>query len=117
MTSLADLSQEAGRRHLRVTAGLDSARCATRSDLPGGTRTLILLSPDEPGFWPAFTASEEYRDGAPDPMDRWSRRIIGSWADQIGATPLYQRHIDIHFAHVVDNDSDSTAFSVIQNLV
>ena len=89
MTSLADLSQEAGRRHLRVTAGLDSARCATRSDLPGGTRTLILLSPDEPGFWPAFTASEEYRDGAPDPMDRWSRRIIGSWADQIGAPPLY----------------------------
>lgn len=56
---------------------------------PAGTGTLILLSPQEPGFWPAFTASAEYRDGAPDPMDRWSARVIGQLARDLGAQPLF----------------------------
>ena len=40
---------------------------------PEGTGTLILLGPHEPRFWTAFAESPEYRDGAPDPLDRWSR--------------------------------------------
>lgn len=58
------------------------------SDLPG-TETLVLLGPDEPGFWPAFRASPEYRDGASDPMDRWSSRVIGSLAKTLDATPYF----------------------------
>lgn len=45
--------------------------------------TLVLLGPDEPAFWPMFTQTPEYNDGASDPMDRWSRRIIdaiAAWA-------------------------------------
>lgn len=57
--------------------------------LPPGTRTLLLVGPLEPGFWPLFTASPEWRDGAPDPMDRWSRRVIGRMACELGAKALF----------------------------
>ncbi|SLN67906.1 ferredoxin [Roseisalinus antarcticus] len=51
--------------------------------------TLALLSPAEPAFWARFTASAEYADGAPDPLDRWSRRVIDALAEAFGATALY----------------------------
>lgn len=57
--------------------------------LPPGTRTLLLLGPLEPGFWPLLTASPEWQDGAPDPMDRWSRRVIGRLACDLGAKALF----------------------------
>ncbi|WP_289042699.1 ferredoxin [uncultured Aliiroseovarius sp.] len=44
--------------------------------LHDGPDTVILLGPVEPAFWHAFTASSENHDGAPDPMDRWSKRVI-----------------------------------------
>lgn len=56
---------------------------------PPGTGTLVMLAPLEPAFWPAFTDSVEYRDGAPDPMDRWSTRVIGQLAQDLGATALF----------------------------
>jgi hypothetical protein len=63
---------------------------ATPDDgLPKGTATLLLLGPDQPGFWPHFTAEAEWRDGAPDPMDRWSRRVIGRIACELGAKALF----------------------------
>ena len=39
-------------------------------------RTLVLVGNAGPRMWPAFAASEEANDGAPDPLDRWSRRIV-----------------------------------------
>lgn len=63
---------------------------ATPADgLPEGIRTLILLGPREPGFWPLFEASPEWQDGRPDPMDRWSSRVIGALAAELGALPLF----------------------------
>ena len=56
---------------------------------PDGTETLILLAPLEPQFWPTFTASPEYRDGAPEPMDRWSARVIGQLARDHGGHALF----------------------------
>lgn len=38
--------------------------------------TLVMIGPDEPTFWDHFTQSTEYTDGAPDPLDRWSARIL-----------------------------------------
>ena len=52
--------------------------------LPKGTETLLLIGPAEPGFWPHFTQSPEWQDGAPDPMDRWSRRVIVRIACDLG---------------------------------
>lgn len=43
---------------------------------PQGGGTLILIGPDEPAFWDHFAKSAEYADGAPDPLDRWSARVL-----------------------------------------
>lgn len=43
---------------------------------PGQTaRVLLLFGNVGSSLWPAFSHSSEYRDGAPDPLDRWSRRM------------------------------------------
>lgn len=57
--------------------------------LPEGTGTLLLLSPAEPGFWAHLTAQPEWRDGAPDPIDRWSRRVIGGMACALHAKAYF----------------------------
>ncbi|MBO6604153.1 MAG: ferredoxin [Roseicyclus sp.] len=54
-------------------------------DAPAGTETLVLLGPREPGFWAHVTAEPEFIDRKPDPMDRWSRRVIGRLACDLGA--------------------------------
>jgi len=53
---------------------------------PEGCQTLILLGPKEPAFWPYFQRSDEFLDGRPDPLDRWSTRILGSLAETLEAT-------------------------------
>lgn len=58
-------------------------------DAPAGCGTLVLFGPREPGFWAHFTAQPEYRDGRPDPLDRWSERVIGAMADDIGAQAVF----------------------------
>lgn len=54
-------------------------------DAPAGTETLVLLGPREPAFWAHVTAEPEFTDRKPDPMDRWSRRVIGRLACDLGA--------------------------------
>ena len=56
--------------------------------LPAKTRSLLMIGPKEPGFWPHLKAQPEW-DGAPDPMDRWSRRVIGRIACDLGAKALF----------------------------
>jgi len=51
--------------------------------------TLILLGFTGTRQWPAFVSSPEYQDGAPHPLDRWSRRVTGALARRFGATELY----------------------------
>ncbi|MDW4500467.1 ferredoxin [Sulfitobacter sp. D35] len=85
-SSLAALDGQARDRALTV---LGAFHPKPSDAAPGGCRTLVLLGPDEPRFWPVFTASAEWSDGAPDPLDRWSRRVIGEWADEIAAEPLF----------------------------
>ncbi len=57
--------------------------------LAAGLRTLVLLAPDEPGFWTRFRAAPEYDDGRADPLDRWSRRVIGDIAGACGGTAIF----------------------------
>lgn len=61
---------------------------ADEEGLPKGTRTLLMLGPREPGFWPHLTSQPEW-DGTPDPVDRWSRRVIGQLACDLGAKALF----------------------------
>ncbi|MGC1497430.1 MAG: ferredoxin [Sulfitobacter sp.] len=80
------LQAKARALHLNILGGFHP-----KSDdvTPDGCQTLLLLGPDEPLFWPAFTLSPEYNDGDPDPMDRWSLRVLGALATEIGATALF----------------------------
>ncbi len=62
-------------------AGLASA--------PEGTQTLILIGWGGGERWPLFQASPEYGDGRPDPLDRWTKRVVDDLAARLGARPLY----------------------------
>ena len=81
---LAQIEALAAAQHLAVLGGF----AAWPDDgLPSGTKTLLLLGPREPGFWPHLKAQPEW--GADDPMDRWSRRVIGTLACDLGAKALF----------------------------
>ena len=80
------LETAAKARHLTLLGGFHPTQ---RDDVPRHCRTLLLLGPDEPRFWPAFTQSPEWRDGDADPMDRWSTRVIGEWAKELDAEALF----------------------------
>lgn len=56
---------------------------------PIGTQTLVLLGPDEPKFWHRFRSSPEYLDSQPDPLDRWSVRVVSAIAPEFDALALY----------------------------
>ena len=57
--------------------------------VPDGIGTLFLLGPREPGFWPMMTATREFKDGAPNAIDRWSRRVIGQMACDLGGKAYF----------------------------
>ncbi|HUL08439.1 MAG TPA: hypothetical protein VLV76_19085 [Candidatus Acidoferrum sp.] len=59
--------------------------------LPDGQvpATLLLIGNVGGSLWPAFSQSVEAGDGAPDPLNRWTERVIGGIARAVGATPLY----------------------------
>ena len=46
--------------------------------------TLVLVGNAGPGMWPVFAASDESNDGAPDALDRWSRRVVSRLARSLG---------------------------------
>lgn len=78
MSLSGDIEARLARAHLDLLATLNC-----------GDETLLLLGPAPRGFWPAFTASPEYSDGAPDPLDRWSKRIIGALARTYGGVAVF----------------------------
>ncbi|MEY4984288.1 MAG: hypothetical protein RIR62_2554 [Pseudomonadota bacterium] len=84
--SAADLARTLAAHRLTVLGGF----CPDAGDgLPEGTRTVLLLAPAEPGFWAHVTAQPEWQDGTPDPVDRWSRRVIGRIACDLGGKALF----------------------------
>lgn len=82
--SLADITARAAAHHLAVLGGF---ACEGEEGLPAGTRTVLMLGPAEPGFWAHVRAQPEW--GGPDPIDRWSRRVIGQIACDLGAKALF----------------------------
>ena len=86
MSALAEIAERAAGSGLYV-AGV--APVGPGDGLAPDIRSVVLLGPDEPGFWPLFTATPEYLDGAPDALDRWSRRVVGRLACDIGAKAYF----------------------------
>lgn len=83
--SYAGITREVEAAGLLVLGALHPARCAARQ-LESGT--LILLGAG-PRFWGAFCAAEEATDGAPDPIDRWSSRVVAGLAEYLDGRALY----------------------------
>jgi len=52
------------------------------------TGTLVLLG-TAGAFWPVFSASTEGQDNKPDPVDRWSTRVIGALAELVSAKAYF----------------------------
>ncbi len=65
-------------------------------------RTLVMVGNAGPEMWRAFAASPEYGppeygppgygpgyDSAPDPLNRWSERVLGALAAELGAQALF----------------------------
>jgi epoxyqueuosine reductase len=84
--TLPEADRSAAMAGLRIRGALHPTK---DDDAPPGTGTLVLLGPDEPRFWPLFSVSEEYLDGARDPLDRWSKRVIGALATEWNGAALF----------------------------
>ena len=56
-------------------------------EAPG--KTLVLVGFIGSENWPIFATSPEAADGRPDPLDRWSTRVITAIAQSLGAAPLF----------------------------
>ena len=67
----------------------DFGRLPTHETDGLGDGTLVLLGPDDPGFWDHVITEPEYLDGARDPLDRWSTRVITEIANEVGGRPLF----------------------------
>ncbi len=52
-------------------------------------RAVVLIGVAGRSGWDAFASSPEARDGADDPLDRFSRRVIGGLAQAFGAVALF----------------------------
>lgn len=85
MPGLAQIERQVQRHALTIAGGVQK----TTRPLPDGLETLLMIAPDGPRFWAHFTQSPEYRDGQPDPMDRWSVRVIDALAHELGARAFY----------------------------
>jgi epoxyqueuosine reductase len=83
--TLTDIEARLAEHHLTVLGGF---ACENDEGLPAGTRTLIMIGPGGAGYWPHVTAQPEW-DSAPDPVDRWSRRVIGHLACDLGAKAVF----------------------------
>lgn len=77
--TLDQIARHAAGHHLDLFGGFHAG--AEDGCAPG---TMILLSPLEPGFWRHVTAEPEF--AGPDPLDRWSTRVIGALAQRFGGT-------------------------------
>ncbi|QIE54671.1 ferredoxin [Pikeienuella piscinae] len=84
--NLATIRERAARDGLALTGWL---RPGSGDGAPAGTRALLLLGHGGPEMWACFRAAPEAGDGNPHPLDRWSRRVIGALAAEIGATALF----------------------------
>jgi epoxyqueuosine reductase len=57
---------------------------------PAGTRTLVLIGTEGGrAWWDRVTDSPEWQDGTPDPVDRWSKRVLGGIAARFGGIALF----------------------------
>ncbi len=75
--------------HLRGVTGLSREELKSFQIDVGSDVSIALVGNIGSSYWPVFSQSCEYRDGKPDPLDRWSRRVAEPVAKSIGASAIY----------------------------
>ena len=83
---MAAVSPELSYAHIGAAAERDGL--AIMGGLHEDGTSLLLLGPGV-AFWDVFRAAPEYRDGAADPFDRWSHRVVSALADGLGAEAIF----------------------------
>ncbi|EFO33403.1 conserved hypothetical protein [Roseibium sp. TrichSKD4] len=56
---------------------------------PSASLALVLIGSAGPAFWQAFQKSPEFSDANPDPMDRFTRRVLTQIAADLGLEVLF----------------------------
>jgi hypothetical protein len=75
---------------LAVRGGFHPAPGELAAALPASSAgTLVLLGFTGGLQWPHFERSSEATDALPNPLDRWSRRMIGALAREFSAVDIY----------------------------
>jgi epoxyqueuosine reductase len=82
--SLKTLQTQLDPHFLEILGGF---ACEDDRDLPAGTRALLLIGPKEPGYWAHVQSQPEW--GGADPVDKWSRRVIGKMACDLGGKAFF----------------------------
>ncbi|WP_241524136.1 ferredoxin [Oceaniglobus indicus] len=70
-------------------AVMGAATADHAGDLPDGVATLVMIGPAAADFWAHVTAQPEFHDTRPDPLDRWSTRVLNGVAADMGAAALF----------------------------
>lgn len=88
MTRFDQIRHRAAETGLAVRGAFHPAR--GEFDVPfSGPITVVLLGFTGGLQWEHFAHAPEARDGLPHPLDRWSRRVIGSLAREFDALDIY----------------------------
>jgi len=88
MTQLEQIRESLAPHGLALRGGFQPGPEDAVPALTGGRAcgTILLLGNLGGALWPVFAESPELADGAPHPLDRWTRRILESLAPSFGAT-------------------------------
>lgn len=84
--TLAAIEARLAAERLTVLGGFHAV---PNDPLPPGTQTVLLIGPAPGDYWAHLTAQPEWQDGRSDPVDRWSRRVIGRLACDLRAKALF----------------------------
>lgn len=86
MTRLAAVEDALAAHGLAVVGGFHAGPA---DGTPATTKTLLLVGADGGRMWEVVSQSPEYADGGPNPLDRWSRRVLDNAAAEFGAEARY----------------------------
>ena len=84
--SYQEILDAAHQQDLEILGAVNPGKTPAR-DLTSGT--LILLGLVGRDGWRRLQTAPEFLDGAPDPLDRWSRRVVDRLGQQFEADTLY----------------------------
>lgn len=76
LPTIRQINADLGEVGLRIAGTIEQ-----EAERPGAPSHLLILAAPSEDFWSIVTASPEWADGTPDPIDRWSRRVLTGIAE------------------------------------